>query len=169
MLISDAGKAAFLRLQHPAKAETPIFTVPSSKLRSLSEVLPENASSPISRTLAGIRMLCRSPKQQNTFPRRTTKPALIVLPEIVREVMAHLSNAEWEIVVTESGRVRAFRHVQLPKGRSGIFVNCDGVSNVTDVNASHPSKTPYPRVETEDGTVKEVRRSQLRNARDSIL
>jgi hypothetical protein len=37
MTISDAGKAALFRRGHERKAETPILTVPSSKLRSMSE------------------------------------------------------------------------------------------------------------------------------------
>jgi hypothetical protein len=49
-----------------------------------------------------------------------------------------------------------------------IVVNCDGMSKVTDGNLEHPSKIESPRVEMEEGTVKEAR-PQLQNAPDSIL
>jgi hypothetical protein len=67
MRVSDAGKAAFAREIHPSKAETPICTVPSSKLRSVSPAQSKNASPPISRTLPGILIRFGHPKQQNTF------------------------------------------------------------------------------------------------------
>jgi hypothetical protein len=56
-------------------------------------------------------------------------------------------------------RIRKIDILQL-----GIAVNCDGASNVTDDNLEHPSKTELPRVETEEGTVKEVRLSQKKGA-----
>jgi hypothetical protein len=83
--------------------------------------------------------------------------------------MPDLSNAEWEIAVTESGRVRVLSIAQRPKGQSGIVVSRDGVANIRELKLVHPSQTPDPRVETEEGTVKDVRSSQLRNARESIL
>jgi hypothetical protein len=60
--------------------------------------------------------------------------------------------------------VRIFRERQHLKRRSGIFVTFDGVSNVTDDNFVHSSKTEVPRVETEEGTVKEARLEQLEKA-----
>jgi hypothetical protein len=67
MTMSDAGKATFFRLLQLAKAEALILTVPSSKLRSLSELKPENACSPIS-TFAGILRLDGCIKQQKIVP-----------------------------------------------------------------------------------------------------
>jgi hypothetical protein len=48
-------------------------------------------------------------------------------------------------------------------------VRFDGDSNVTDDNLTHSVKTDLPRVETEEGTVKEVRLEQERKAQESIL
>jgi hypothetical protein len=45
---------------------------------------------------------------------------------------------------------------QRKKRRAGIVVNRDAGSNVTDPNLWHQEKTEQPRVETEEGTVKEV-------------
>jgi hypothetical protein len=66
--------------------------------------------------------------------------------------------------MTESGKLTFVRSPQLKKSSSGIVVICDGASNVTDDNLEHPEKTPVPRVETEEGTVKEVRLWQPINA-----
>jgi hypothetical protein len=112
MTMSDDGKAAFSSLEHPKKAEDPIVKIPSSKLRSISESKLLHAPLPISRTLPGILMLDGVSKQVNTFPRRTTKLAMIVQPEPLMEVTPDLSNAEPTIVVTESGRVRVVRQTQ---------------------------------------------------------
>jgi hypothetical protein len=67
-------------------------------------------------------------------------------------------NAELAILITELGRLRVFRRMQPKKSLSGIAVRLDGGANVTDVNLLHSEKTDSPRVETEEGTVKEVRR-----------
>jgi hypothetical protein len=80
------------------------------------------------------------------------------------EVTPEFRNAEGETVLTESGRVRVVRHLQKQKTESGISANFDGVSNVTDDNFEHPAKTESPRVQTEEGTVKEVRLTQSENA-----
>jgi hypothetical protein len=48
-------------------------------------------------------------------------------------------------------------------------VRFDGDSNVTDDNSSQATKTYLHRVETEDGTVKEVRLEHLQKAAESIL
>jgi hypothetical protein len=82
-------------------------TVPSAKLRSISQLDSEKARFPISRTLPGIRTLLGAPKQQNTFPSRTTKPALNIQSEEWKEVTPDCSNAEAAMVVTESGRLAA--------------------------------------------------------------
>jgi hypothetical protein len=50
------------------------------------------------------------------------------------------------------------------KRRSGIVVDFDGVSNVTDDNLKHSAKAELPREETEEGTVKEVRLGHMENA-----
>jgi hypothetical protein len=84
-------------------------------------------------------MLDGVPKQLRTFPRRTTKPEIVVQP--MMEVTPDRKKAECLIEMTESGRGIVIRHVQSQKRRSGILVNCDGVSNVTDDNFKHPSKT----------------------------
>jgi hypothetical protein len=52
---------------------------------------------------------------------------------------------------------------------SGILVRCDGASNVTDDNPEPPEKTQFPRVETEEGTVKDVKREHSKNASDEIV
>jgi hypothetical protein len=80
------------------------------------------------------------------------------------EVTLVLQNAEPTTVVTESGRVRVVRWRQRKQNRAGIFGNCDGASNVTDNGLDHPIKTESPRVETEEGTVKEVGLLQIENA-----
>jgi hypothetical protein len=77
------------------------------------------------------------------------------------EVTREPRKAEWAIAVTESGRVSVFRHRQLWKRHLGIFVKCDGVSNVTEDNSEQNSKTESPRMETEEGTVNDVKRLQL--------
>jgi hypothetical protein len=94
---------------------------------------------------------------------------MIVESEPMKEVIPESLNAELEISVTESGRVRVVRQLQLRKVQSGIVVNCEGASNLKDVNLEHPSNRELPRVETAEGTVNEVRRPQLENAPDSIL
>jgi hypothetical protein len=66
-------------------------------------------------------------------------------------------NAELEIDVRESGRVRIVTQEQPSRKRFGILANCDGVSNITDNNPGHSSKIDLPRLETEEGTVNEVR------------
>jgi hypothetical protein len=43
------------------------------------------------------------------------------------------------------------------KRSSGIVARRDGISNVTDDNVEHPQKTAVPRVETEEGIVKEAK------------
>jgi hypothetical protein len=58
------------------------------------------------------------------------------------------------------------RRTQPPRTLSGILVRCDGVSNVTDENPEHPLKTERSRFETEEGTVKVVKREQCENAND---
>jgi hypothetical protein len=78
-------------------------------------------------------------------------------------------NAEPAILTTESGIQSLLRRGHSPKSPSGIFVICDGASNVTEDNRSHSQKTPLPRVETEEGKVKEVRMQQLEKALESIL
>jgi hypothetical protein len=81
-------------------------------LSSTSEIWEENARSPISRTLPGIMTLDGFPRQRNTIPRRSSKPAVIVQSETVMEVTPDFSKAEPAIEVTESGRVRASRQGQ---------------------------------------------------------
>jgi hypothetical protein len=103
--------------------------------------LPENTLSPISRTLPGIMMLDGLTKQQKSFPGRITKLALIVQSEPMMEVRPEPENAEPAIAMTESGRVRVVRHSQHLKRQSGIVVNCDGASNVTEDNLEHRLKT----------------------------
>jgi hypothetical protein len=56
------------------------------------------------------------------------------------------------------------RQLQNEKSPSGIFVSCDGVLNVTDDNFLHRRKAEFPRAETEEGKMKEVRLSQRQNA-----
>jgi hypothetical protein len=99
----------------------------------------------------------------------TTKPAMIAQSEPMMEVTPEPSNARSEIAVKESGRVRVFRRLQPLNSELGIFANSDGVSNVTNDNLEHPSKTELPSVETEEGTVKVAKLVQPRNASDSIL
>jgi hypothetical protein len=109
-------------------------------------------------------MLDGVPKQLNTFPRLTTKPVMIVQSEPLMEVTPDLSNAEWTIVVTESGRARVVRQTQSATKQSGRAVNCDGVSNLTDFNSLHRAKSELPRVETEEGTVNDLRFLHAENA-----
>jgi hypothetical protein len=78
--------------------------------------------------------------------------------------MPEYINAECAILVTESGRARVFRQGQQRKRKWGIVVNCDGASNVTEIKLEHLSKTESPRVETDEGTVKEVRLLHHENA-----
>jgi hypothetical protein len=63
--------------------------------------------------------------------------------------------AESAIFVTERGRLMSFRSQQSPKTPCGIFVRCEGASNVRDVNLRHTEKAKAPRVETEEETVKD--------------
>jgi hypothetical protein len=60
-------------------------------------------------------------------------------------------------LVTESGRLSLVRSSQPQKSTEGISMRFDGGSNVKDDNSSHSSKIYLPRLETEEGTVKEVR------------
>jgi hypothetical protein len=103
-------------------------------------------------------------KQRNTVPRCITKPEMIVQPAPVMEVTLEFWNAEAAIEVTESGRVSVVSFPQSRKRRSGIFVNCDGASNLTDFNLLHFSNTEFPRIETEKGTLNDFRYGQLQNA-----
>jgi hypothetical protein len=64
-------------------------------------------------------------------------------------------------LTTESGRLRLVRSSQAKKSLSGISVKFDAGANVTDDNLAHWLKTDLPRVETEEGIVKEVRLEQL--------
>jgi hypothetical protein len=80
------------------------------------------------------------------------------------EVTPEYRNAVGETAVTESGRVNVSKEEQQLKRLAGIAVNCDGVSNATDASLEHLSKTQSPRVETEEGTVKDVRWVQRENA-----
>jgi hypothetical protein len=43
------------------------------------------------------------------------------------------------------------------KRLSGIFARSDGASNVTSDNSEHRQKTLSPRIETEEGTMKEAK------------
>jgi hypothetical protein len=62
-------------------------------------------------------------------------------------------NAEPLIPVTESGSSSVCRTEQCWKRKSGIFVRCDGASNVTDDNPEQYEKAESPRVKPEEGTV----------------
>jgi hypothetical protein len=73
------------------------------------------------------------------------------------ELTTEYLDAEWRISVTWPGRARVVRPWQQPERQSGTVFNCDGVSKITDDNSRHPLKTDSPRVETEEGTVNEVR------------
>jgi hypothetical protein len=106
-------------------------------------------------------MLDGSPKQQNHYCRCTTKTALIVQPEPMIELVPDHKNVE---AVTEPGRKRVTKYLHLKKRQLGRTVNCDGVSNVTDYNLEHPLQTESPIVETEEGTVKDVRLLHSSNA-----
>jgi hypothetical protein len=57
--------------------------------------------------------------------------------------------------MTEFGSSSVFRRSQPLKRPWGIFVRCDGVSDAKEDNLEHPTKTKLPRVETEEGTVKD--------------
>jgi outer membrane protein assembly factor BamA len=85
------------------------------------------------------------------------------------EVRPQPTNAEPAIVLRGSGRLTIAKTVQVQQNPSGIAVTCDGVSNVTDDKLVQYLKTNAPRVETEEGTVKETRLEQLENASDSIV
>jgi hypothetical protein len=76
----------------------------------------------------------------------------------VTEVIHDSANAEPEISVTESGRSSACRLRQHLNSSKGIFVRCDGASNVTDDNFEQSKKQESPRVETEEGIVNEAKR-----------
>jgi hypothetical protein len=76
----------------------------------------------------------------------------------VTEVTPDLKNAEPLICVTESGRLSIFRSGQSSKRKSEIFMRCDGSSNITDENLEQLEKTEPPRIERDEGTVKEVKR-----------
>jgi hypothetical protein len=78
-------------------------------------------------------------------------------------------NAEPAISTKEAGRRRLLRNRQPTKSSSGIVLRLDGGSNVTDDNLTHCENTDSPSVETEDGTVKEVRKEQLKKAAEPIL
>jgi hypothetical protein len=92
----------------------------------------------------------------------------VEIPRPVREARFVRPNAEPEIVTTESGKQRPVRRPHSAKSSSGIFVICDGGSNVTDDNLEQEKKTLVPRVETEEGIVKEVSLQKLK-APESIL
>jgi hypothetical protein len=66
-------------------------------------------------------------------------------------------NAEGAITLTESERVKVDRQQQQLKRKLGIFDTRDGVSNVRDDNSQHRSKRESPRVETDEGSMKDVR------------
>jgi hypothetical protein len=122
----------------------------------------EKAKSAISRTDEGILMLAGAPKQHNIFSSRTNRNS-----KLLRE-MPESSNAERSIVVTDSGILSACRREQPRNSRPGIFVRCDGFSNVTEDNPEQPQKAQVPRVETEAGITKLVKMTQLANAKDLI-
>jgi O-acetylhomoserine/O-acetylserine sulfhydrylase-like pyridoxal-dependent enzyme len=103
-------------------------------------------------------------KEKTSFWRCTKRVSNVTQFEPVMEVMPELRNAEETIVVIESGTLRVVKHSQNEKRLSEIVVNCDGVSNVTDVNLEQNSKAQSPRMETEQGTVKEMRLRQYENA-----
>jgi hypothetical protein len=84
-------------------------------------------------------------------------------------VTPEFKNAEPAIVFTESGRLTIGKSGQDKKGRSGISVTCDGVSNAKNDNLEHHENTECPRVETEEGTVKETKLDQPEDAADSIV
>jgi hypothetical protein len=90
-------------------------------------------------------------------------------PRPVRESRDVPTNAETAILSKESGRLRVLKRLQWLKSRSGIFVICDGGPNVTDDNLLHHANTNVHRVETEEGTAKEVRQKHLQKASESIL
>jgi hypothetical protein len=114
-------------------------------------------------------MLDGLPKKKYTLCRRATKPTLVAQSQPMTEVTPEPKNAERSISLTELGRVRVVRHLQLMKSPSGICFTCDGVSNVTNDNLEHENRRKYPTVQTEEGTVKEVRLSHEQNARDAII
>jgi hypothetical protein len=169
MTTREAGKATEFSAEHKEKAEDLIRSVPSSKLKFLREEIEEKAPSPISRTVEGITTLFGSPKHRTIFLRCMKIEPVVEKPPAVRESRDVRANAEPAIVTTESGRQRLARRLQSSKSSSGIFVICDGASNVTDANLRHCLKTDLPRVETEEGTVKEVRLEQRKKASESIL
>jgi hypothetical protein len=97
------------------------------------------------------------------------RESVVEKPPAVREVMRVPTNAEPAIFTKESGRLRLFRSLQQKKSSSGISVRFDGDSNFTDDSLMQYLKTDLPRVETEEGTVKEVRLEHLQKASESIL
>jgi hypothetical protein len=66
------------------------------------------------------------------------------------------------------GRLSVSRRPQFAKRRIGIVVRCDGASNVMDDNLEQYRNAQSPRVDTEEGTVKEAKLMQQKNAYGSI-
>jgi hypothetical protein len=51
----------------------------------------------------------------------------------------------------------------------GISARVEGVSNVNDDNLEHIAKDKFPRAETEEGRVKEIKLEHPLKAQDSIV
>jgi hypothetical protein len=105
----------------------------------------------------GIVIWDGEPKECNILPLRIKREPHITQFAPVTEVTREARNAKAEIFITESGRLNALRRLQFSKRRPGMLMRRDCGSNVTDDNPQHPEKTASPRVETEEGTVKDAK------------